>query len=104
MARGAAWLALDATATGIWLGFSDVTWTPDVLKKNTGKGRVTCAAWAFSTQPFYADGSDAAEMVKWATQAASPFRAALVVSASRKIDPAITRGLRHTSHQGDHHA
>ncbi|WP_218061138.1 hypothetical protein, partial [Xanthomonas cerealis] len=36
------------------------------------------AAWAFSTQPFYADGSDAAEMVKWATQAASPFRAALV--------------------------
>ncbi|MCE4313469.1 hypothetical protein LYZ90_22400, partial [Xanthomonas hortorum pv. vitians] len=26
------------------------------------------------------------------------------LSASRKIDPAITRGLRHTSHQGDHHA
>ncbi|AKK68476.1 T6SS effector BTH_I2691 family protein [Xanthomonas translucens] len=166
-----------ARATKIWLGFSDVTWTPDVLKKNAdaayrqahmrcidiaqwraggelkhaadfselasrvaeyattpeklhgetkayvnkllpvpfksagelngndaiakrarqasstllqqllpaaagaalaGKGRVTCAAWAFSTQPFYADGSDAAEMVKWATQAASPFRAALV--------------------------
>ncbi|WP_058363503.1 hypothetical protein [Xanthomonas translucens] len=61
MARVAAWFALDATATGIWLGFSDVTWTPDVLKKNTGKGRVTCAAWAFSTQPFYADGSDAAK-------------------------------------------
>ncbi|MCE4298594.1 hypothetical protein LYZ91_12025, partial [Xanthomonas hortorum pv. vitians] len=30
--------------------------------------------------------------------------ALVVVSASRKIDPAITRGLRHTSHQGDHHA
>ncbi|MCE4313358.1 site-specific DNA-methyltransferase, partial [Xanthomonas hortorum pv. vitians] len=28
----------------------------------------------------------------------------VMVSASRKIDPAITRGLRHTSHQGDHHA
>ncbi|MFC7521247.1 T6SS effector BTH_I2691 family protein [Xanthomonas populi] len=43
-----------------------------------GKGRVRSAAWAFSTQPFYADGSDAAEMVTWATQAASPLRAALV--------------------------
>ncbi|WHO88756.1 VOC family protein [Xanthomonas campestris] len=26
----------------------------------------------------------------------------ILLSASRKIDPAITRGLRHTSHQGDH--
>ncbi|MCE4354875.1 hypothetical protein [Xanthomonas hortorum] len=27
--------------------------------------------------------------------------AEFVVSTPRKIDPAITRGLRHTSHQGD---
>ncbi|WP_181093381.1 hypothetical protein, partial [Xanthomonas bromi] len=34
MARVAPWFALDATATGIWLGFSDVIWTSDVLENN----------------------------------------------------------------------
>ncbi|OLI61812.1 toxin VasX, partial [Xanthomonas oryzae] len=42
------------------------------------KGRVTSATWAFSTQPFFADGNDAAAMLTWAAQTAAPLRPALV--------------------------
>ncbi|RBJ62224.1 toxin VasX, partial [Xanthomonas oryzae] len=41
------------------------------------KGRVTSATWAFSTQPFFADGNDAAAMLTWAAQTAAPLRPAL---------------------------
>ncbi|WP_309302834.1 T6SS effector BTH_I2691 family protein, partial [Xanthomonas oryzae] len=34
--------------------------------------------WAFSTQPFFADGNDAAAMLTWAAQTAAPLRPALV--------------------------